>query len=61
MMPHKSKAHASSSSCRQLTGTSKVIKNMPPQSLDDVEADFVRKTLRETRSKRALGAEILGQ
>jgi len=34
---------------------------MPLQSLDDVEADFIRKILRETRGNRALAAEILGQ
>ncbi len=33
---------------------------LPPQSLDDVEAYFIRKTLRETRGDRALAAEILG-
>jgi transcriptional regulator of acetoin/glycerol metabolism len=33
---------------------------LPPQSLDEVEAYFIRKTLRETRGDRALAAEILG-
>lgn len=33
---------------------------LPPQSLDDVDAYFIRKTLRETRGDRALAAEILG-
>jgi DNA-binding NtrC family response regulator len=33
---------------------------LPPQSLDDVEAYFIRKTLRETHGDRALAAEILG-
>lgn len=33
---------------------------LPPQSLDDVEAYFIRKTLRETRGDRSLAAEILG-
>ena len=33
---------------------------LPPQSLDEVEAYFIRKTLRETNGDRALAAEILG-
>lgn len=33
---------------------------MPPQKLDDIEAYFIKKTLRETRGDRALAAEILG-
>ena len=33
---------------------------LPPQSLEDVEAYFIRKTLRETRGDRSLAAEILG-
>jgi DNA-binding NtrC family response regulator len=33
---------------------------LPPQSLDEVEAYFIRKTLRETHGDRALAAEILG-
>lgn len=33
---------------------------LPPQSLDEVEAYFIRKTLRETHGDRALTAEILG-
>ena len=33
---------------------------LPPQSLDEMEAYFIRKTLRETHGDRALAAEILG-
>jgi len=33
---------------------------LPPQSLDDVEAFFIKKTLRMTKGDRALTAEILG-
>lgn len=33
---------------------------LPPQSLDEVEAYFIRKTLRDTNGDRALAAEILG-
>ena len=33
---------------------------LPPQSLEEVEAFFIRKTLRETKGDRALSAEILG-
>lgn len=33
---------------------------LPPRSLDEVEAFFIRKTLRETQGDRALAAEILG-
>ncbi len=33
---------------------------LPPRSLDEVEAYFIRKTLRETQGDRALAAEILG-
>ena len=33
---------------------------LPPQSLDDLEAYFIRKTLRETGGDRALAADILG-
>jgi DNA-binding NtrC family response regulator len=33
---------------------------LPPQSLNEVEAYFIRKTLRETHGDRALAAEILG-
>ena len=33
---------------------------LQPQSLDEVEAYFIRKTLRETHGDRALAAEILG-
>jgi DNA-binding NtrC family response regulator len=31
---------------------------LPPQSLDEVEAYFIRKTLRETRGDRALAAHL---
>jgi DNA-binding NtrC family response regulator len=33
---------------------------LPPKSLDEIEAFFIRKTLRETQGDRALTAEILG-
>ncbi|MDD5365615.1 MAG: sigma-54 dependent transcriptional regulator [Gallionellaceae bacterium] len=33
---------------------------LPPQSLEEIEAYFIRKTLRDTRGDRALAAEILG-
>jgi DNA-binding NtrC family response regulator len=33
---------------------------LPPQSLDEIEAYFIRKTLRETLGDRALAADILG-
>ncbi|HNQ04513.1 MAG TPA: sigma-54 dependent transcriptional regulator [Thiobacillaceae bacterium] len=33
---------------------------LPPRSLDEVEAYFIRKTLRETQGDRALAADILG-
>lgn len=33
---------------------------IPPQSLDEIEAYFIQKTLRETEGNRALSAEILG-
>jgi DNA-binding NtrC family response regulator len=33
---------------------------LPPQSLDEIEAYFIRKTLRETHGDRALAADILG-
>jgi len=33
---------------------------LPPQSLEEIEAYFIRKTLRETQGDRSLAAEILG-
>lgn len=36
------------------------IDHIPPQSLEEIEAFFIRKTLRETKGDRALTAEILG-
>lgn len=33
---------------------------LPPQSLEEMEAFFIRKTLRETKGDRGLSAEILG-
>jgi len=39
---------------------SRALDYLPPQSLDEVEAYFIRKTLRETHGDRALAAEILG-
>ncbi|MCO6411304.1 MAG: sigma-54-dependent Fis family transcriptional regulator [Thiogranum sp.] len=38
----------------------KALDYMAPQSLEDIEAYFIRKTLRETGGDRALTAEILG-
>lgn len=38
----------------------KALDHLPPQSLEDVEAFFIRKTLRETKGDRTLSAEILG-
>lgn len=40
--------------------TRRALDYMPPQKLDDIEAYFIKKTLRETRGDRALAAEILG-
>ncbi len=38
----------------------RALDHLPPRSLDEVEAYFIRKTLRETEGDRALAAEILG-
>lgn len=38
----------------------KALDYIQPQSLDEIEAFFIRKTLRETRGDRVLAAEILG-
>lgn len=38
----------------------RALDHLPPRSLDDIEAYFIRKTLRETQGDRALAAEILG-
>lgn len=38
----------------------KALDHLSPQSLEDVEAFFIRKTLRETHGDRTLSAEILG-
>jgi len=38
----------------------KALDYMAPQSLDEIEAYFIKKTLRETDGDRALSAEILG-
>ena len=38
----------------------KALDYMAPQSLDEIEAYFIKKTLRETNGDRALTAEILG-
>ncbi len=38
----------------------RALDHLPPSSLDDIEAYFIRKTLRETQGDRALAAEILG-
>lgn len=38
----------------------KALDHLPPQSLEDVAAFFIRKTLRETKGDRTLSAEILG-
>jgi transcriptional regulator with PAS, ATPase and Fis domain len=39
---------------------SQEFEHLPPRSLDEVEAFFIRKTLRETQGDRALTAGILG-
>ncbi|ODU88184.1 MAG: sigma-54-dependent Fis family transcriptional regulator [Thiobacillus sp. 65-69] len=39
---------------------SRALDYLPPQSLEEIEAYFIRKTLRETRGDRALAADILG-
>ncbi|HKK14408.1 MAG TPA: sigma-54 dependent transcriptional regulator [Gammaproteobacteria bacterium] len=41
-------------------GSGKPLDLISPQSLEDVEAYFIRKTLRETEGDRALTAELLG-
>lgn len=41
-------------------GPGKALDLISPQSLDDVEAYFIRKTLRETQGDRSLTAELLG-
>jgi transcriptional regulator with PAS, ATPase and Fis domain len=33
---------------------------LPPRSLEEVEAYFIRKTLRETQGDRGVAADILG-
>ncbi|MGF1546106.1 MAG: helix-turn-helix domain-containing protein [Thiotrichales bacterium] len=38
----------------------KALDYLPPQSLEEIEAYFIRKTLRETQGDRALASEILG-
>ena len=44
----------------QRESRSRALDYLPPQSLDEIEAYFIRKTLRETRGDRALAADILG-
>lgn len=44
----------------QRDARSRALDYLPPQSLDEIEAYFIRKTLRETRGDRALAADILG-
>ena len=41
-------------------GMSRAIDHIGPQSLEDIEAYFIAKTLRETKGNRGLAAEILG-
>ena len=41
-------------------GMSRAIDHLGPQSLEDIEAYFIAKTLRETKGNRGLAAEILG-
>jgi DNA-binding NtrC family response regulator len=41
-------------------GAGKPLDMISPQSLEDVEAYFIRKTLRETDGDRSLTAELLG-
>lgn len=40
--------------------TAKALDHIPPQSLEEIEAYFIQKTLRETDGDRGLTAEILG-
>ncbi len=42
------------------TAPGKSLDFLPPQSLEEIEAYFIRKTLRETQGDRTLAAEILG-
>ena len=44
----------------QREGKGRALDYLPPRSLEDIEAYFIRKTLRETQGDRALAAEILG-
>jgi DNA-binding NtrC family response regulator len=41
-------------------GLSRALDHLTPQSLDEIEAYFIAKTLRETKGNRGLAAEILG-
>jgi DNA-binding NtrC family response regulator len=41
-------------------GKARPLDQVPPQSLEELEAWFIRQTLRETQGDRSLTAEILG-
>lgn len=45
---------------KQTAASSSSLDFLPPQSLEEIEAYFIRKTLRETQGDRSLTAEILG-
>jgi len=45
---------------REGAGSSRAVEMMEPQSLEEIEAYFIAKTLRETQGNRATAAEILG-
>ena len=42
------------------TGPGRAVELIEPQSLEEIEAYFIAKTLRETQGNRASAAEILG-
>jgi DNA-binding NtrC family response regulator len=44
----------------KMNGRPGELAHLPPRSLDEIEAFFIRKTLRETQGDRALAAGILG-
>jgi len=41
-------------------GLNRALDHLAPQSLEEIEAYFISKTLRETKGNRGLAAEILG-
>jgi len=44
----------------EAAGPSRAVEHIEPQSLEEIEAYFIAKTLRETQGNRATAAEILG-